>query len=318
MRFNSGGKITEERKCKLIRNNSQWSIDFDSKSKINKAYYLDAKCKNFEATAKFSVSGLDSGNIDCQNCLNIKISNDLEKLNFNFFGKIKGKYFVGCRDCGTVQMKQATDYSKRGEVSCTVCNLNKVIEILEENNCVFLAAYVKNYSTRVVYLTQDGKENDVAAKQIKENRFAKTKNHESSYAVYMFWNVIENFEIIPDGLYFKIGIAIEPEMRLKSLNLDFPCNIKVLKEDLSRSDAIKLEKEMHKLFWWCKLNKRIPEIFTNKISMTKLSKKSKRKRHYMKDGATEWFFIPDELFNFMLRNKESFDEYDFAGCKGLT
>ena len=37
----------------------------------------------------------------------------------------------------------------------------------------------------------------------------------------------------------------------------------------------------------------------------------------MKDGVTEWFYLPENIFNFMLRNKESFNEYDFAGCKRL-
>ena len=306
MRYKDEIRITKERMIKFIESNPNWEIDFYSKSKIRNSYFLEMKCKDCEAISKFSVSGISSGNIRCQNCIHIKLAKDFDSLGFEFFGKSGGRCFIGCRGCDTVTIRQTIDYSKRSKIDCSTCHMDQILEILESNGCSFVEKYMDGWNTRIVYLTQDGQENDVAAKQIKENCFAKLKKSESPYRVYMFWKVIENSEIIPDGLYFKIGIAINPELRLKTLNLDFDCNIHVIEECLNRKDAIQKEKEMHDLFWWCKLGKTIPQIFTNRVSSSSLSKRNKKKRCYMKDGVTEWFHLPENVFNFMLRNKESF------------
>lgn len=317
MRYKDETRITKERMSKFVEINSNWEIDFYSKTKIGKTYFLKMTCKQCGTEGKFSVSGIASGISDCQNCLHTKLAEDIDNLGFEFFGKLDGRCFIGCRGCGTVTIRQMIDYSKRNKITCPTCHTNSIVSALKDNGCSFIRQYMEGWTTRVVYLTQDGQENDVPAKQIKINCFAKLKKLESLYSVYMFWKIIENNDIIPDGLYFKIGIAVNPELRLKTLSLDFDCNIHVIQENLDRKAALQKEKEMHELFWWCKLDKTIPQIFTNRISSVSLSKNNKKKRHYMKDGVTEWFYLPENIFNFMLRNKESFNEYDFASCEGL-
>lgn len=306
MRYKDETRMTKERMQKLTDINSDWQIDFYSKTKKNSAYFLEMKCKTCGLVSQFSISGIATGGIRCQNCINSKLADNFDRLGFEYFGRTGGRCFIGCNGCETVVIRQNIDYSKRSKIDCPTCHTRLITDILERNGCALLEQYMECGETRVKYLTLDGKENTVAAKQIKGGYFAKTKEIESSYSVYMFWRVIENSDVIPDGLYFKIGIAIDPNFRLKVLNLDFDCKIHIMREALGRKEAQKIEKEMHNMFWWCKLDKTIPEIFTNRRSYSKLSNKNKKKRHHMKDGATEWFFLPENIFNLMLRNKESF------------
>lgn len=57
--------------------------------------------------------------------------------------------------------------------------------------------------------------------------------------------------VVSDGTYCKIGISVNPEKRLKSLQTGSAKVLRLLRkyELPSRKAAIKLEKQLHRMFW---------------------------------------------------------------------
>ena len=171
--------------------------------------------------------------------------------------------------------------------------------------------YSKDKVRWVVFKDADGIIRDKRLASITSENF-RGRTTSGKFHVYIFWNTIADKEVIPDGFYFKIGISKCPSERMEDLQLDYDFHIYNWMTCATRKEAYEEEKRLHKLFWWCKLDKTIPQIFTNKRRIS--TKNKDGKRSHAKDGVTEWFYLPEDIFNFMLRNKESFNEYHFAGC----
>lgn len=64
--------------------------------------------------------------------------------------------------------------------------------------------------------------------------------------------------VITDGLHSKIGISVNPERRLKSLQTGSAKPLRLLRmyEVSTRRKALKIEKQLHRMFWQsrCRIN----------------------------------------------------------------
>ena len=293
--------ITEKRQKQIVFNNNGFDISFESEHWVGKAKYLKITCTTCRTTYNRSVSTLAilKNKTICDYCLRLKQWESLNNKGFDFLGSESGNYYIACKVCCKVLIRSYAVCISTDTI-CEHCTERKITDILYENNCSLINIYSKNTIRRVVYINADGVQNDVQLRAIMSNSFSKRHKENNPYKVYMFWNILEKSELINDGLYFKIGIAIDPQNRLNILKLDFPCNIKILEECKDRKSALKKEQELHRIFHWCRLNKIIAEIFTNRRSCVRI--KSTNRRHYMKDGATEWFHLPEDLFHLLLRS----------------
>lgn len=295
----------DKTKKNIVEWNPKYEVDFDSEETINGVKYFNVTCKNCSSIFKRTMSALTDKSLTdttCETCLNIRRSEVIDKKGYDFMGAISAHYFVVCKTCKSCLIKKSCVMTSK-KVICDICRVNGILKNLSINGCEFIRFYSKNASRWVVFKDRDGIVRDKKLTSVNKESF-KGGTNDGKYYVYMFWKVITNEDVISDGLYFKIGISKEPKKRLKDLKLDYDFNIHILTSFNTHRDAYIEEKRLHKMFWWCKLNKTIPQIFTNKISFSARNKRGQKS--WAKDGVTEWFHLPENMFNFMLRNKESF------------
>lgn len=277
--------ISEDRKQKLdsytINQDVSILYEYLFKPKLTSSDYAVIvqcnKCKEY--CIRYVSCMVKGSDIRCEGCFTRKYKDILEANNYTYrYRKLSGtggvNVHVTCNTCNTESFIGGGNLINQRKIECKVCRRNSVIAKLKEYNCEFLYEIADKRNNRVFYKTPSG----IVLSNIYFNILNRSFNKNGA----SHWDQKHNLYLVKlsynDKVFYKIGTANDPTLRIKTLKLSGSYVVNVLDSFENRRSATKQEHLLHKLFEEYSINKTAASEFTNGVGKNKL-----------KMGITEWF-----------------------------
>lgn len=269
---------------------SKLKICWDEQKVVKlKTFYL-VECTICRCCSFRRIDQLQKSSWKCQGCFQFEIFNLAHKYNFKYTQSIASNQLsLTCMSCGASKFAQL-GHLKIGNIRCDNCLTLKYTEKLEQSSCQYVKRQTEGTSnvTYVYYLTNEGilcktQSHRLLKDQWLHSTVKKVKVPVNKVFVYKFSFVNSHAEIIPKGLYYKIGVSAYPAKRLRKLKLDFKPDIEILAEFSNYADALMHERFLHNENATLKVEPETVALFAHGKVSTKYP-----------DGYTEWFLTKGE------------------------
>lgn len=244
------------------------------------------KCNKCSETIVRQNSSIIRSEVLCNGCTFEKYFNIAKTTDFNLIDIVRknatNKLVLSCKNDGNILLVNATEFGKFKHF-CNTCKENNYSEKLRAKGCEFLYQCGK----LVHYLDSEGQKRTVLPGNLLNGEFAKSTDQSFWYQktdVYFMHAVLDADSQFDNGLYFKIGISNDPEVRLKRLKLNISAEVKTVRSCYNMFEASQIEKWLHAVFNESRLNKTIS---------SKLGSYFRKKSRYSA-GYSEWFYLKGE------------------------
>lgn len=275
--------MDNERKIKIsnvnIKNNI--TIDFENKVKINNRYYLNVQCLNCSNSSLCRLDQISKGSFSCRACIRKRWVESVEKISDKFTivdDSNSNSIQIHCSNCDNVFGVQSGHLSA---FKCKGCIEKAYKDALRKRDCKYISRYTKKSSGDTLYIVYEnilGETFEVQSGHLLSGNWLEFKPKEAE-TIKLY--IMEFFSKEESMWYFKIGVSINPEYRLKSLKLTESVIVKEIRSFSSRKDCLEFETNVHKKLKNFKADENVVKSFSKKIKM-----RNGEQKH---DGVSEWF-----------------------------
>lgn len=228
-------------------------------------------CRTSSERYSSTVLSKDRHTIPCDNCLRVKYQECTVGSGF-YFVEFAGETscYIACSKHHTkMKVYRRTVLGGVKQKYCLECKRENIISKLKTRDCE-LVSFTTN---SVTYAGSDGTIFTRPTGWIYGRVFPSVNDNSRNQPYKLYMMVLEYLS----NTFIKIGIAVDPEVRLSNLKINLPVNIFEIGAYDSFSSAAKIEQKLFKEFKRYRLHVSIPESFCA------------NSRKGSVDGATEWF-----------------------------